>query len=267
MILFRPTGIRELELVASLEWRAWPPRLPDQPIFYPVLSLEYARRIARDWNALLRAPCPRCVRASPCYVNEAMDVTFRRTGERRYAVVVQVGDGRAQVMDPAPGFDAHIPHDLVHYVVEAELGLTKGVFGRAARGGGTFIPVGSAGQKARDQARARRKQLRREASIRRADEERQDDMVTSERLAAVSDLFWRRRQGQVPDASRPAPTSTLSPEDAERVGRVVARLEQLASLWNALPVGGELVFTWPSAVPRADHVARVKPSAAATARR
>jgi hypothetical protein len=183
-----------------------------------------------------------------------MDVTFRRTGERRYAVIVQVGEGPAQVMDPAPGFDAHIPHDLVHYVVEAELGLTRGVFGRAARGGGTFIPVGSTGLRARDQARARRKQQRREASLRHTDEERQGEMVTSERLAAVSDLFWRRRQGQVPDASRPAPASTLSPFDAERVERVVTRLELVAPMWNQLPVGGELVFTWPSAVPSAEHI-------------
>jgi hypothetical protein len=177
-----------------------------------------------------------------------MDVTFRRTGERRYAVVVRVGDGPDQVMDPAPGFDPHIPHDLVHYVVEAELGLTRGVFGRAARGGGTFTPTAS-DRSARDQARARRKQRRREASLRHVDEQREDDLVTSERLAAVSDLFWRRRHGQLPDVSRPAPSSTLSPEDARRVDRVVARLEQLASLWNRLPVGGELVFTWPSALP------------------
>ena len=51
MILFRPTGLRELELVAALDWIAWPPRLPDQPIFYPVLTQEYARTIARDWNS------------------------------------------------------------------------------------------------------------------------------------------------------------------------------------------------------------------------
>jgi hypothetical protein len=30
--------------------RAFPPRLPEQPIFYPVLSEAYARKIARDWN-------------------------------------------------------------------------------------------------------------------------------------------------------------------------------------------------------------------------
>ena len=51
MILYRPTGLHELRLVAASGWTAWPARLPDQPIFYPVLMLEYARKIARDWNA------------------------------------------------------------------------------------------------------------------------------------------------------------------------------------------------------------------------
>lgn len=50
MILYRPTGLRELRLVADSGYREFPPRLPDQPIFYPVLTLEYARQIARDWN-------------------------------------------------------------------------------------------------------------------------------------------------------------------------------------------------------------------------
>lgn len=48
--LWRPTGPRELALVEAAGWRAWPPRLPDQPIFYPVLNEDYATRIARDWN-------------------------------------------------------------------------------------------------------------------------------------------------------------------------------------------------------------------------
>jgi len=48
MVLFRPTGARELALVAQSGWRAWPPRLPEQPIFYPVLTFEYAEKIARE---------------------------------------------------------------------------------------------------------------------------------------------------------------------------------------------------------------------------
>jgi hypothetical protein len=50
IILWRPVGPAGLELIKQMEMRAFPPRLPDQPIFYPVLSEEYAVRIARDWS-------------------------------------------------------------------------------------------------------------------------------------------------------------------------------------------------------------------------
>lgn len=50
MILYRPVGVKELELIAATEWTAVPSRLPQQPIFYPVLNFAYAEQIARDWN-------------------------------------------------------------------------------------------------------------------------------------------------------------------------------------------------------------------------
>jgi hypothetical protein len=50
VVLYRPVGLTELRLIAEAAFRAFPPRLPHQPIFYPVLHLEYARAIARDWN-------------------------------------------------------------------------------------------------------------------------------------------------------------------------------------------------------------------------
>ena len=48
--LYRPTGERELALIAESGFREFPPRLPEQPIFYPVLNEGYATQIARDWN-------------------------------------------------------------------------------------------------------------------------------------------------------------------------------------------------------------------------
>lgn len=48
--LFRPTGPKELALVAASGWKRWPPRLPEQPIFYPVTNEAYAREIAERWN-------------------------------------------------------------------------------------------------------------------------------------------------------------------------------------------------------------------------
>ncbi len=49
-ILYRPVGPKELTLIAVSGYREFPPRLPEQPIFYPVLNEAYARQIARDWN-------------------------------------------------------------------------------------------------------------------------------------------------------------------------------------------------------------------------
>jgi len=50
MILYRPVGLYELALVARTAWRTFPPRLPEQPIFYPVLDRTYADEIASRWN-------------------------------------------------------------------------------------------------------------------------------------------------------------------------------------------------------------------------
>ena len=51
MKLYRPVGPREFELIKQSGMKAFPPRLADQPIFYPVLTFEYAEQIARDWNS------------------------------------------------------------------------------------------------------------------------------------------------------------------------------------------------------------------------
>ena len=48
--LYRPVGSKELELIKQSGFGAFPPRLPEQPIFYPVTNEEYACQIARDWN-------------------------------------------------------------------------------------------------------------------------------------------------------------------------------------------------------------------------
>jgi len=48
--LYRPVGPEELGLIRASGWKAFPPRLPEQPIFYPVVQEAYAVRIARDWN-------------------------------------------------------------------------------------------------------------------------------------------------------------------------------------------------------------------------
>lgn len=50
MILYRPVGEAEYRLIAQSGFTAYPPRLPEQPIFYPVLNEQYAREIVEKWN-------------------------------------------------------------------------------------------------------------------------------------------------------------------------------------------------------------------------
>ncbi|GAA0730192.1 MULTISPECIES: hypothetical protein [Sphingomonas] len=50
VILWRPVGPAELALIQDSGMSAFPPRLPEQPSFYPVTTEEYAVKIARDWN-------------------------------------------------------------------------------------------------------------------------------------------------------------------------------------------------------------------------
>ena len=49
-LLHRPVGPKELELLRASGMKLFPPRLREQPIFYPVLNEEYATQIERDWN-------------------------------------------------------------------------------------------------------------------------------------------------------------------------------------------------------------------------
>jgi hypothetical protein len=54
--LYRPIGQQEMDLIRESGNKEFPPRLPEQPIFYPVLNEEYATQIARDWNAKYNEP-------------------------------------------------------------------------------------------------------------------------------------------------------------------------------------------------------------------
>jgi hypothetical protein len=105
--LWRPTGRAELELVRESGWTAWPPRLPEQPIFYPVLDEDYAIRIARDWNV---------AQDGVGYVTRfAVDSAYLE----RYPVRQVGGDTILELWVPAeelPEFNAHIvgPIEVVH---------------------------------------------------------------------------------------------------------------------------------------------------------
>ena len=97
--LYRPVGPEELDLIRRSGFRSFPPRLPEQPIFYPVLTEAYAVKIARDWN----------VKASGAgYVTR---FSVRRSFMMRYPVQNAGGSQHQEYWIPAedlPQFNASI---------------------------------------------------------------------------------------------------------------------------------------------------------------
>ncbi|WKN48910.1 hypothetical protein [Nocardioides sp. Arc9.136] len=163
-----------------------------------------------------------------------MHVRFERTGHRRYAVAVlreKHGDLR---MDPAPGYSDLIPHDLVHLVVEEELGLRSGIFGQLAAGGnaGTFVPT----EEPRTKAWARR--------VERRNRSTGGDMGRSEELAAQVYPRWLRRSGHLPGSHHvrqdPPPTDL----DDTDLDRVLTRLDALSQQWRAVDIGASMTVAW-----------------------
>jgi hypothetical protein len=168
-----------------------------------------------------------------------MEVEFRRTGERQYAVTI-IRSGRPTLeMKPAPGYDALMPHDLLHFVVERELGLRQGIFGQLAAGGtaGTFHAAASSGALRREAARERRALARRGAKLLRLG---QADSAMSERAADVCRRAWLARAsgGAVPGAMT---------WPAAEIARICDVLDELSTAWVRLGIDQALTLHWPDA--------------------
>ena len=165
-----------------------------------------------------------------------MEVTFTKATGRRYVITVVREHGPQLAPRPGPGYDDHLPHDAVHFLVEAEARLSGGVFGRIAAGqNNIFWPA---------DPRAQRRQARREAK-RTASATERADMARSEELASVCQPLWELRAGhrtEVPPWFGRVPPATLQSPLTERI---LARLDEFAARWQALPAGGAITLSWP----------------------
>ena len=171
-----------------------------------------------------------------------MDVEFRRSGERRYAVRILRPGLPVLEKDPAPGFDACLPHDVVHFVVERVLGLRQGIFGQAAAGGsgGLFVPVGSQANTRRAASRERRSFVKRSQKLGHAGRR---DTAASEAAVYFTRMAWEKRRATGTLSAAPAWMS------AAQLAQICDELDALSQRWVDLPVGGLLTVSWPARAP------------------
>ena len=186
-----------------------------------------------------------------------MVVVFRRTGERRYAVDVKRPPYRDLEMDPAPGYDQLMPHDLMHLVVEAELGLKQGIYGQLSSGGdaGTFRPTFTARESSREIARLRRRVKQRGAKLL---QHGRDDCAQSERATNICWQQWRARsqsssqktnaaamKQQAKEVRDVAGDSELAALNQKKLNEICEHLDELSAYWSRLEVGESMAVSWP----------------------
>lgn len=184
-----------------------------------------------------------------------MDVTFTRTGERRYGVFVERPGYPSAEMDPAPSYDDELPHDFVHFVVEEELGLELGVFGQLAAGGdaSTFRIVPATSDR-REASRTRRRQQNRG---KRLSEEGHEQAEFSERAATICHEEWFRRfptRGRLTKIRKLQPFVEKVRGECSRdeldslsepvIERICDRLERLSACWSKIDIGESLTLRW-----------------------
>jgi hypothetical protein len=154
-----------------------------------------------------------------------MNVIFTRTGERRYRVSVEGPGVVPSWMEPAPGFDARLPHDMAHFVVENELGITGGVFGQLAAGGlaNTFHP---------SDEHLRRKLYKRDNRIAAIN---RHDAILSEKVVFLAHQAWNNELSEEP---------ALEGVSTKDIRRVCQQFDAVSAVWSRLGVGESMTLVW-----------------------
>ncbi|MFV0258897.1 MAG: hypothetical protein ACK5PP_10670 [Acidimicrobiales bacterium] len=182
-----------------------------------------------------------------------MDVVFERTGVRSYAVEIRRPGAPTLRMDPAPGFDPWFPHDLLHLVVEEQLGLTDGIYGRLANGGTASTFSVSPVDRPKNKRAAARQLKRRDTAL--AHEEA-NDFARSERATYIAWQDWlahsrdsaHRAKADSMAATAGAILSRVGAEERSALQNAFPRLRQriteATSLWSGTAIGDLIVVAW-----------------------
>jgi hypothetical protein len=155
-------------------------------------------------------------------------------------------------MNPAPGYNPLVPHDLMHLIVELELGLSNGIFGQVAKGGtaGTFQALQT---ERKDDREAKRRRKRGAKLLRQG----RDDCAQSERATYVCWYEWltrskdpqRRKRANEMAEHAGSVRGNLQFEvkalNEDAISRVCMRLDDLSARWSSLRIGESLTVEWP----------------------
>ena len=185
-----------------------------------------------------------------------MKVEFHKTGERRYAVKILRKNSPVLEMNPAPGFDELMPHDLCHLIVEQVLHIENAIFGQLAKDGnaGTFRNAPSESVNTRDDSRQRRKAAKKGKKMVK---ENLDSYGISERATYVCWQNWlenstdaelKKKSEEMKKNVEVTFSQMTTDEKAiytkENLAKVRARMTKLSEEWRNLNIEEYITVDW-----------------------
>ena len=150
-------------------------------------------------------------------------MTFTKIHERGYSVSVEGPGINSSTMNPAPGYDDRLPHDVAHFIVEQDLGIMGGVFGQLASGGAFRVMHSTDAKKIR-KVKKRRTELARV---------HKHDALFAEHAIYAAQARWEHQE-IIPDTKIPA----------EVIDRLCRKFDEFADRWTRMAVGESISFEW-----------------------
>lgn len=185
-----------------------------------------------------------------------MKVEFRKTGERRYAIKIFRDNFSDLEINPAPGFDDLMPHDLCHLIVEQVLSIKSAIFGQIAGGGtaGSFRNPPAETAINKNELRRLRKDKQKGKSLVK---QNADDLAKSERATYVCWQNWllhsfdtklKQRGFEMKETAESVFSQMSADEKSvyteESLAKVRAKMNELSRRWQNLKTGESMFVDW-----------------------
>lgn len=185
-----------------------------------------------------------------------MKIEFHKTGERRYAIEIRRENFPDLEMNPAPGFDELMPHDLCHLIVEKVLKIENAIFGQVFKGNtaGSFRNAPTESVNTKDDSRRRRKDKQKGEKIVKANLE---DLAKSERATYVCWQNWLANSADEKLNCQAAEMKFQSEKilnqlsaseraiyNEENLAKVRKLMDELSRQWQKLKTGESMIVEW-----------------------
>jgi hypothetical protein len=185
-----------------------------------------------------------------------MQIEFHKTSQRSYAVKILRENLPVLEMNPAPGFDDLMPHDLCHLIVEQVLKIENAIFGQILQNGnaGTFRNAPNESLNSKNDSRQRRKSAQKGKKMVK---ENLNDYQKSERATYIcwqnwlensSDAELKKRSVEMKKNAESVFNQMSAEERAiytkEKLAQVRERMTQLSNEWKNLKPGEFMTINW-----------------------